>query len=327
VTATETDNDLAARWAVRIDAESLSPDDEQALEAWLAEDERRRGALLRAQAALSYLDRARAISTENDGYVTSQSRIARRRFLIGGAVGVAAAGVAGIALLRPTGLLSPVSNPAAAPLKLATVIGEVRRVPLSDGSIAAINTASNLKIIMEPKRRRVRLEDGEAWFQVAHDRERPFVVSAGKVQVQAIGTAFSVRLRDGGADVLVTEGTVETWIEGREETRIRLTAGKRSFIAEEARQIEVIEGADTIERKLAWRSGELALNGETLGYAVAELNRYNERQLVIEDPQLGQESLVGYFRTSEPENFGRAVAAMLGARVIDDGSKIRLQKP
>src|SRR3546814_2061558 len=93
----------------------------------------------------------------------------------------------------------------------ATSVGEIRRVPLADGSIAAINTASAIDVKLDDAARHVRVVEGEAWFQVARDKQRPFVVAAGRARVRAVGTAFSVRRRAGGADVLVTEGEVEVW--------------------------------------------------------------------------------------------------------------------
>jgi transmembrane sensor len=317
---TSMDEDQVLSWAIRLDGEQLSEGEQRALEQWLSEDERRQGALLRAQAALAYLDRGRALAAPSE--VTAQEptfeeapRIGRRRFLIGGAVsGLVAAGFGGFLLLRPG-----VEN-------ITTSLGEVRRVPLADGSIASLNTDSRIAVAIGKAARHVKLEEGEAWFQVAHDKLRPFIVEAGQVRVEAVGTAFSVRWRDDGAEVLVTEGAVETWVAGREATRKRIAAGSMGFVAEAAPAVEVVQAPEKVDRALAWRSGEIALDGESLAYAVAEINRYNERKLIIDDPALAREPLVGYFRTNEPENFGRAVAGMMGARVVEEGDTIRLAR-
>ena len=141
------------------------------------------------------------------------------------------------------------------------------------------------------------------------------MVDVGNVRVRAVGTAFSVRRNPEGIDVLVTEGVVETWIEGNEATRTRIARGERSFVATGTQAIVAVKAADEIERALAWRDGGLALNGEPLSYAVAELNRYNHRKLVVEDPVLARMPIVGYFRTNEPGDFARAVAPLVGARV------------
>lgn len=312
------DDDDAARWAIRLDNGQLAPDEQDALDDWLRADERRRGALLRAEATLAYLDRGRALAdapveTPNDNDTLPWTR---RRFLIGGSTlaGLAAIGVTGFMLTRP------------APIEIRTALGEIRRVPLPDGSVASVNTASDVAVVMADKRRDVRLNDGEAWFQVAHDKSRPFVVEAGKVRVQAVGTAFSVRRRNDGADVLVTEGVVEAWIEGHEDRRTRIAAGSKSFVAEDARPIEVASADGTIDRALSWRTGELALNGETLEYAVSELNRYNARKIVIDTPALGRESVVGYFRVDQPEGFSQAIKATMAARMSVQGDTIHLSR-
>lgn len=304
------DDDGAARWAIRRDAGPLAPDEQQAFEAWLAADERREGSLLRAEAALVYIDRGPAlidvesVPSAPEEEAPAPARIARRRFLAGGAVAGAAvaAGVAGV-LLMPSGQ------------EFSTAVGEVRRLPLADGSIATVNTASRIAVALEAERRHITLEEGEAWFQVAHDAHRPFVVDVDGVHIRAVGTAFSVRRNPEGVDVLVTEGVVETWTEGHEAARTRISQGERSFVAAGTRDIVAVKAADEIDRALAWRSGGLAFNGEPLSYAVAELNRYNRRKLVVEDPVLARIPIVGYFRTTEPDDFARAVAPLIGARV------------
>jgi transmembrane sensor len=298
------DEDTAVHWAIRLDAGPLTAAEQTAIDTWLAEDERRAGALLRAEAALVYLDRGRALAepAANDDAIVTRRRFARRHFIAASMLaGPIAAGLA---------IFMTPSNEA-----FSTTVGEVRKLPLADGSTATVNTASRITVALEPARRHVVVEDGEAWFEVAHDKNRPFIVDAGDVRVEAIGTAFSVRRHDDGVDVLVTKGVVETWRVGRESERTRLSGGQRSFVATSTSKIVAVEADEEIERALAWRGGGLALNGEPLSYAVAELNRYNRHQLVVEDPVLSRTPIVGYFRTDNPDGFARSVADLIGARV------------
>jgi transmembrane sensor len=317
-TSLDDEDDIVAHWAIRLDGLPLSDDEQRDLDQWLEEDERRQGSLLRAQAALSYLDRGRALSTAEpageEREINAAPRTSRRGFLIGGGAvgGLLAASIAGFLFFTP-GVET-----------VRTELGEVRRVPLADGSVASLNTDSKIAVALAKDVREITLDSGEAFFQVAHDKARPFIVEAGQVRVQAVGTAFSVRRRADGAEILVTEGVVETWVAGREHDRKRIAAGARGFVAEAAPAINVEQAPGKIDRALAWRSGEIALDGESLAYAVEEINRYNSRKLVIDDPALAKEPLVGYFRTNEPENFGRAVAGLMGARVIEQGDTIRL---
>ncbi|MEC3909547.1 FecR domain-containing protein [Sphingobium sp. CR2-8] len=320
---TKMTDDCAASWAIKLDAGSLSTDEEAVLSAWLAEDPLHHGALLRAQATLAYLDRGRALavsseSAEPPAMIEGLPHPDRRRFLQFSA-GAAAltAGVGSMFVL-----------PRLRRNELRTDLGEIRRVPLADGSVAVLNTASRLAITLEPRRRTIQLEKGEAWFQVAHDKSRPFVVESGTVRVRAVGTAFAVRQHADGADVLVTEGVVETWIDGHEEARRRLAAGSRSFV--DAAVIGATSPIDSksqdVEQALAWRGGEIVVDGQTVDYAVAELNRYNRQQIVVGDPSIGRERLVGYFRTNDPMKFADAVVDMTGAHVVQRENEIFIMR-
>ena len=306
------DEDAAARWAIRCDAGPLTSDEQAALDAWLAADERREGALLRAEAALVYLDRGRALAETGVDEGPSVRTAPHRRAVLGGGLLAVAASVFAF-------LLVPPGSEA-----IQTGIGELRRVPLTDGSVATLNTASKISVVMKPERRSIALETGEAWFQVAHDTKRPFVVDAGRVRIRAVGTAFSVRRGPGGVEVLVTEGVVETWIAGRENERVRAVAGTRAFVPETVARIAPVQAPEAVERALAWRNGELALSGEPLSHAVSELNRYNRQKIRIIGSNLRREPVVGYFRTNAPEDFARSIAPLIGARLEIADGELRL---
>jgi len=293
-------NEQAMQWIARLDREGREGDLRPELEAWLEGDPRRQGAFLRAEAAWSMLDRASVLSPEAEA---SAPRLHRRRLLVGG--GALAASVAATA----GGL---VGWRMAHTLRIGTRKGEIRRVPLRDGSLAIVNTDSVVKVDLQPKERAVTLDQGEAWFEVAKDRARPFVVAVGDVRVRAVGTAFSVQRLPTGAVVQVTEGVVETWCVGDEAAAVRVSKGAKALVLPAARPAVVPEAADQIDRRLAWRTGLIILKGDTLGQAAAEFNRYNERQIVIEDPELAAQTYVGRFHTNDPEAFVKSVALTLG---------------
>ncbi|MBL8265978.1 FecR family protein [Steroidobacter sp.] len=305
----------AIEWLARRDGGDWNETTQREFDAWLAGDERRVGAVTRAEAAWDFMSRARALSGGRS--VEEIQRIAslaaRRRFFISTGVGVAlAASVAMLALLL------------GGAERYGTELGEIRQVALTDGSRASLNSQSQLKASMRAEQRDVELEAGEAFFEVAKDAARPFIVKAGSVRVKAVGTAFSVRKREHGVDVLVTEGVVSTWIAGDEDKALRLAAGARAFVTEQ-NNTTVLEDAPTeIARALSWRVGEISLEGQTLANAAAEFNRYNPRRIVIDDPTLGARQLVGRFRVNEPEEFARAVVSTLDARMEVSPDTIRL---
>ncbi len=169
------------------------------LAAWLAEDGRHRGALLRATAALGLLDRARALSgLSGDEEVPRGDRRHWRRW---GGGAMAAALVAGLSL----GFWPDRAE------RIDTRIGEIRRMPLADGSVALVNSGTTLRVAFTPAERHIDVSKGEAWFQVAHNPKRPFVVASGSYRVQAVGTAFDVRREGEAARVVVTKGVVKIW--------------------------------------------------------------------------------------------------------------------
>jgi transmembrane sensor len=283
------------------------------LEQWLAGDSRRAGALLQAEAAWSILDRARLAPPRWDRPTPVTSRRRLISIAVGGAVAAAAA-VGGVALLSPG-------------QTFVTTTGEIRRIPLRDGSTAAINSGSRLDVRFDDHVRRVRLTDGEVWFRVARDENRPFLVEAGPVRIEAVGTAFSVRHRDDGVDVRVTEGLVEVWVDGLAGQAIRVPAGVSTFVSTGVTFKKTTKRDPAgIERSLAWRTGWIDLAGETLMEAAEELNRYNTRKLYIDGDALGQERLYGTFRLDDPEGFAASAALSLDADMTTDADSIRLRR-
>lgn len=304
----------AARYVARMDGDDWSDANEDELDAWLARDPRHPGALLRAQAAWMTLDRPFAAHAASRDRAAPAPRFSRRGLLAGGGAAIAAS-IAGVALLSGG-------------TSYATAVGEIRRVPLGDGSIAAINTASAIEVRLAETGRDVRLDRGEAWFQVASDSNRPFVVAAGRARIRAVGTAFSVRRGDRGAHVLVTEGVVEVWADGAEGHRVRLAAGSRAFVADDAAIAETPAAPSAIDRALAWRNGKIDLAGDRLDAAAAEFNRYNRRRIAVGDPAIAGERFDGVFRTDDPEGFAKAVEVSLGVPVdLSDPTQIRIGTP
>ena len=87
-------------------------------------------------------------------------------------------------------------------------MGGREAVTLADGSRVTLNTRTRGRALVNEQERRFWLEEGEAYFEVAHDPARPFVVMAGKDRVTVLGTRFSVRYEDGRTEVTVLEGRV-----------------------------------------------------------------------------------------------------------------------
>ncbi|MCA1197262.1 FecR domain-containing protein [Sphingomonas sp. R647] len=303
----------AARWALR---HPLSGQERVALEAWLAAHPHHPGALLRAQAALSSIDRAIAPATAPVAEEVPAPATPSRRWILAGAGSIAAAA----AVTAAIGLRGP------SPDRVATGPGEIRRMPLADGSIAAMDAESELRIALAKDARRIDLRRGHVWFQVAKDRQRPFIVDAGIAKVQAVGTAFSVTRTSAGVRIAVTEGRVAIWASDASGAVSILDAGEFAAFRSDGTAPVTGSAPSAIERSLAWREGEIALEGETLDEAVAAFNRYNQQQLVVRDAALGRERLVGLFQLNNPVGFATTLEATLDVEVTVTSSEISLSR-
>jgi transmembrane sensor len=211
----------------------------------------------------------------------------------------------------------------------ATSIGEVRTVTLPDGSRVQLNTGTRIAATIDGRARLIRLDAGEAWFQVAHNPQVPFVVYAGHVVVQAVGTAFNVRLEDDGVDLTVTEGRVELAsmaqpVPADGELQLHPIEDAVSRVPLEQGQLAVVNGGielvrrlalPEIERTLSWRDGMLVFDNDRLEDVVAEINRYTPQKIVISDSELRDLRFGGYFRLDDVSSIMATFEADFGIRV------------
>lgn len=297
---------------------SLEGDEQAVLDAWLNEDTRHRGAYVRAAVidnAIAHAVAQRDLYPGEDRYGLRSDTGAdgKRRMLL--KFGALAAGLAAIGVGVGTSL-----RLAGSEAVLATSKGEFKRVALADTSFANINGGSKLEVKLTSERRQVTLVQGEAWFEVAKDKTKPFVVQAGEVQVRAVGTAFGVRRYAEGAEVLVTEGTVEVWTGA---AKARLSAGQRSFVPNRTSVIAVAQEPQEVQRRLAWRGGKLVFTRQTLGEAVADFNRYSSKKIIIAEPSLANKRIFGQYQIDAPEQFAKDIGAYLNVPIeVSNGSII-----
>jgi transmembrane sensor len=217
-----------------------------------------------------------------------------------------------------------------------TAIGEQRDVRLPDGSNVTLNTATKLVVRYGDTLRRIELQSGEAAFEVRKDANRPFEVLAGKGIVRAIGTKFVVQRASGHIKVSVLEGTVHV-MPGADESAKRkesveiggktwapfepsiLNRGQAATIATDGKVLARMP-ANT-RRIESWQSRRLDFESEPLAEAIAEVNRYTTRSLVLGRPELARIRISGVFEISELEGFAFALQQSFGLRVMDDGDE------
>jgi transmembrane sensor len=206
---------------------------------------------------------------------------------------------------------------------VATAIGEQRILTLEDGTKVSLNTATRMVVQYDKHQRRVRLESGEAFFEVAQEVDRPFVVAAGERQVTALGTAFLVRRDSDQLAVTLMEGKVSVMRVSQEQsTATVLTPGERVTFKHDVAVPELDQ--PSLTKLMAWQQGQVHIDQLPLSEAVAEMNRYSLVKLVIESPETAQMPLSGVFIAGQSMSFARAVAESYQLEVIDRGSTIML---
>ncbi|MSU23471.1 MAG: hypothetical protein EXS32_06560 [Opitutus sp.] len=325
---------VAAEWVARRDA-GLELHEQAELDRWAAASVLHAEALARFEMTWTALGRPRrtGASEELAGELGAIARRHRRRL---------AAVTASCAVIFAAGATwwsqrtATVSGPVMAQSR--TVVHEPARQTLPDGSVVERAPGAELTVAYSEDFRRVRLTRGEAHFSVTKDSRRPFIVSAGGVEVRAVGTAFSVQLGRNEVGVLVTEGRVsvdKAPLAGvtaaiAPEPLAFVDAGK-SLVIEIALQpvaapaVQIV-APEQIAERLAWLNPRVEFSGAPLSEVVTLLNRYNRTKLVIAEADLEKVPLSGLFRADDIETFTRMLETGFGIAVERRGGEIVLRK-
>ncbi len=318
--------ELACLWISRMDRGLTKPEKQQ-LVAWCKQNTLHHSTLLEMA---SYWDDLSVLNELGDLFPLAQSTAHHKRNTFS-----AIALVASIAIISLVGINTLVSEsflPYLPSLNeqtltqiqtLKTQVGEQNSFTLKDGSQVQLNTNSLVEVDYSPNHRLLTLIRGEARFDVAKDKNRPFTVTAGKKSFTALGTIFNVQKNNNQAmELVVTEGKVliteaSTSIIDIKKTLIQasindipeaLTAtlvvsGEKALIASDSPSINMppVEkvSLDKIHRDLAWQQGMLIFEGEPLSTALAEISRYTTSNFEIVDNEIAKIKVAGYFKAGD----------------------------
>lgn len=193
-----------------------------------------------------------------------------------------------------------------------TAVGQRQSLQLADGSRILLNTDTALSSHLDEQRRSARLFRGEAYFDVAHDRSRPFEVEAGPVQVSVRGTAFAVRYLGNEAEVSVQHGEVDLRSAG-DDTRVSLGAGDSIRVGPDGFGERRHNGES--QRLLAWVQGRLVFENCPLSQVLAELRRYYPGWIVNADERLEDVSITANYRLDDPLGAMRSLAQITSSHL------------
>jgi transmembrane sensor len=239
----------------------------------------------------------------------------------------------------------------------STDTGEQRSIVLGDGSAVELNSRSRLRVRFSKAERVVELIDGQALFHAKHQVSRPFVVVSNGTRVRAVGTTFDVYRKTAGTVVTVIDGRVAVTApsslpdrqpsaqtaptdplatavppvsadqdkhgSAAEPAPILLSAGEQLTVTA---QVASQPAPANVDAAIAWTQRRLVFDETPLRDAVVEFNRYNTRQIVIDDPELASYHIRGGFESSDPDRLIQFLRERFGAAVSDNGTEIRISR-
>jgi transmembrane sensor len=212
-----------------------------------------------------------------------------------------------------------------------TSVGESRTIMLKDGSVITLNTDTRLSVALASQERRILLERGEAYFDVAKDKARPFVVVVGDEVVRAVGTEFNIRRRSDVTNVMVTEGVVEVKKNLPDATQgdasrplpvpVSLRVGDDLTVDHDGVRTNTLS-AEELAQRTSWRRGMLHFKAKRLDAVVQEIQYYLDKEIIIASDDVADLMVGGSINTQNVASFLKGLELNFPVSVIERDSVI-----
>ncbi len=301
--------EVAVDWVVRINDPDATEADFSEWQAWLSESPEHREAYQALEHAWVRASQVSSAPWPTEAELQAdRHRPVRWALAAGVALAVTGSFVAWLAYRPPANLIQ-------------TATAEQRSVRLDDGSRVELGGESKLRVDLSSEMRALRLEEGEAYFEVARDRVRPFVVRVGDIRVHALGTAFNVEKNADRTLVTVAQGLV----------RISTVAGTLDLHAGEQAKVDregprkLVSPVDP-RAATAWRDGRLEYLHEELRYVLDDVNRYVQRKIYVSDPQLAQIEFTGTVFLDHLDEWLTTLEGSFPIHVVERGARRELRR-
>lgn len=177
-----------------------------------------------------------------------------------------------------------------------TAVGEIKTVHLADGSQVTLNSASAINVNLRNGLRQIQLTHGEAFFEVQHDAQHPFLVEGHYSNTKVLGTRFVVREDTGSDSVTVVSGVVEV-SRDRQNPSILKASDSITVDAEHCSEVRQVSPNSAT----AWMKGSASFDNAPLSEVVAELGRYRRGGLLIKTESLKNLKVSGRFDVADTD--------------------------
>ena len=304
----------AALWLLRQDEPEWSEGDQRSLDAWLDASMGHKAAYWRLEHGWRQADR---LAAHRPAAALPRSRWVPQRTWK--AAAIAASVLAAVAVTGWTMI-------ADAPRKTyMTELGGHETVPLPDGTHMELNTNTKLRSEVTQTGRVVWLDRGEAYFEVAHDPSRPFVIYAGPRKITVLGTKFSIRRDNKDVQVSVVEGKVRVdALESPKPVAPAVLTPGQVAIARGTETLLAPKSVERVESDLSWRRGVLTFDQFTVARAAEEFNRYNRRKIIVTDPLAGAIRIGGTFQSDNIDGFVELLEEGYGLRIEAGPDQVKI---
>jgi transmembrane sensor len=300
-TSSDSAHARAIDWLLRIRSENCTETEHRAFNAWLEENASHRQAYETAQAQWQWMEQFKSMDfPARNAALRYREKTSRRMLKYSAAASVLLA--LGLTAFMPNGWIG-------IPHTYMAEKGGHQTITLADGSSIELNTDSEVRVHFNRWRRNVEMVKGEAFFTVSHDAERPFEVRAGGGRIRDIGTAFDIYIKPEQVIVAVQEGIVEVQASGKRE----LSAGQQ-LAFNGSGEFQAIKGQD-VASLIAWRQGNLLFRDRRLDDVLAEVGRYHDTRIRLQNENLGKLRISGTFHTAELDSTLNAIATLLPVNI------------
>jgi transmembrane sensor len=291
----------AIDWLLRIRSEHCTETERRAFNSWLEQSAGHRQAYETAQAQWQWMEQFKSMDfPARDAALRYRKKSPRRMLKYSAAASLLLA--LGLTAFMPNGWIG-------IPHTYMAEKGGRQTISLADGSRIELNTDSEVRVHFNRWRRNVEMVKGEAFFTVSHDAERPFEVRAGGGRIRDIGTAFDIYIKPEQVIVAVQEGIVEVQASGKRE----LAAGQQLAFNGNG-EFQAVQGQD-VASLIAWRQGNLVFRDRRLDDVLAEVGRYHDTRIRLQNESLSKLRISGTFHTAELDNTLNAIATLLPVNI------------
>ena len=312
---------LATEWLIRLQDPDLSLEESLEWQRWVSADPRHQEAFSRVEAVWAQPWELMRQPKR------SQPWMQVPRFAVAASLVVlAAAAIAFGVLLEPRARVDTVR----------TAVGENKTLTFADGSRATLGGDTELEAAFDAHTRRLELTRGEAYFEVAKDAQRPFIVHAGEATVTAVGTGFNVRRASDRVVVAVVEGRVIVepspspkliaWLSKPAPKRQSTPLAEGGEAVVKADGIAATSRMADVTMATAWQSGRLSFRQEPLRYVLEDVNRYTPKPIVIRDESIGDIRITGTVIADSVAGWVDGLESAFGLSAKEEDGRIVLEK-